>query len=162
MDDPDAGHPDIHWPSGFTPREADCYYHARRVVRAPAQRLFALVTDVASWPTWVPGVPAVQLDDTAARGLRHLQTFEFTLHGLQVEALVGEYLPYMRLGWSGVGAAALTYRAWLFLEFPHGTEVVTELVARGPAAQAMRERPPVWMEEQGRRWLAQLRTLAEG
>jgi hypothetical protein len=161
MHDDHVGHPDIHWPAGFTPPNADCYCQTRMLIHAPADRVFGLLADVEDWPKWVPEVTAVQRDNTATAGLQHLQAFEFALHDLRVEALVGEYLPNSRLGWSGIGTGLLLYHSWLFLEFPHGTDVVTETVARGPVAQAMKEAPPTWASELGRQWLSELKNLAE-
>jgi hypothetical protein len=161
MHDDHAGHPDIHWPAGFTPPNADCYFQARMVIHAPAERVFGLLADVTYWPKWVPGVTSVRLDDATTAGLQHLQSFEFAWHGLRVEALVGEYLPNSRLGWSGIGTGLLMYHAWLFLKLPHGTYVVAETVARGPAAQEMKEAPSAWAHELWRQWLSELKNLAE-
>ncbi|SNX88274.1 polyketide cyclase/dehydrase/lipid transport protein [Streptomyces sp. TLI_55] len=147
-------HPDIHWPSGFSPDQAQSFCTARAVVNAPPARAFELLSDVARWPEWVPGVTEVRVGPL-------VRNFEVWLHGHRFEIFVGEHVPPYRLGWSGVGAGVQLYQAWLITAVESGTHVVTESVLRGPAAKSLQVSSPSWAQRLSSRWLVQLKRLAE-
>ncbi len=147
-------HPDIHWPSGFSPDHAHSFCQAQVLVHAPPATAFGLLTDVSRWPGWVPGV-------TGAHSGTLEGTFEVRFHGHRFEVFVGERVPPRRLGWSGVGAGVQLYQAWLLTEVEDGTHVVTENVVRGPAAQSLDALAPLWARRLHALWLAQLKRLSE-
>ncbi|MFJ4622355.1 SRPBCC family protein [Streptomyces sp. NPDC088812] len=147
-------HPDIHWPSGFSPGHAHSFCQARVVVNAPPATVFALLTDVARWPQWVPGV-------TGARPGTLDGSFLVRFHGHEFEVFLGQRVAPHRLGWSGVGAGVQLYQAWLLTEVEGGTQVVTENVVRGSAARTIDARSPLWARRPHALWLAQLRRLSE-
>ncbi|WP_046731563.1 SRPBCC family protein [Streptomyces humi] len=147
-------HPDIHWPSGFSPDQAHGFCQAQAVVHAPPATAFSLLGAVARWPEWVPGVSEVRAG--ALPG-----AFEVRFHGHRFEICLGEQVPYRRLGWSGVGAGVQLYQAWLLTAVPDGTHVVTENVVRGPAARSLAASTPLWTQRLNALWLAQLKRLSE-
>ncbi|MFJ3672540.1 SRPBCC family protein [Streptomyces sp. NPDC090106] len=147
-------HPEIHWPSGFSPDQAHGFCQAQAVVHAPPRTAFALLTDVPRWPEWVPGVTAVR-SGTIAR------TFAVRFHGHRFEIYLGEHVPHSRLGWSGIGAGVQLYQAWLLTPVAGGTHVVTENVVRGPAAKSLATVPPLWTQRLNSLWLSQLKRLSE-
>ncbi|MGW2035344.1 SRPBCC family protein [Streptomyces spinosus] len=153
LDAPD-GHPDIHWPSGFSPDQAHSFCQAQAVVHAPPATAFALLADVTRWPDWVPGITGAW-----AGALPH--AFEVVFHEQRFEIFVGEHEPHRRLGWSGVGAGVQLYQAWLFTAVADGTHVVTENVVRGPAAKSLVALSPVWARHLNALWIAQLKRLSE-
>ncbi|MET7694937.1 SRPBCC family protein [Streptomyces sp. NPDC005483] len=75
-------HPDIHWPSGFSPDQAQNFCTAQAVVNAPPGRAFELLSDVARWPEWVPGITEVRAGPLA-------RNFEVWLHRHRFEIFVG-------------------------------------------------------------------------
>ncbi|MFJ2241356.1 SRPBCC family protein [Streptomyces sp. NPDC087859] len=147
-------HPDIHWPSGFAPDQAQSFCAAQAVVNAPPARAFELLGDVARWPEWVPGI-------TEVRAGPFVRNFEVWLHGHRFEVFVGERVPPYRLGWSGVGAGVQLYQAWLLIAVEFGTCVVAESVVRGAAAMSLQMSSPSWAQRLSSLWLAQLKRLAE-
>jgi hypothetical protein len=42
----------IHWPDGLDPDHADLFAHNAIVIDAPAESIWAKLTDAAAWPTW--------------------------------------------------------------------------------------------------------------
>ncbi|MGW0300418.1 SRPBCC family protein [Streptomyces anthocyanicus] len=154
MHDAPHGHPDMHWPSGFTPQTAHTFCQARAVISSSPDRVFALLTDMARWPEWVPGITEVRLGP-------HASAFEVELHDHRFEVIIGERAEPRRLGWSGIGAGVQLYQAWLLTEVGDKTHVVTEAVVRGPAAKSIGALSPTWAERLNARWLAQLKRLAE-
>ncbi|WLW57271.1 SRPBCC family protein [Streptomyces sp. YU58] len=149
-----GSHPDIHWPSGFSPEQAHGFCQAQDVVHAPPATVFALLSDVARWPDWVPGVTEVRAGPLA-------RNFEVWLHRHRFEIFVGEHVPPHRLGWSGIGAGVQLYRAWLLTSVEAGTHVVTENVVRGPAATSLQVSSPLSARHVNSLWLAQLKRLSE-
>lgn len=154
MRDASDSHPDIHWPSGFSPAQAHSFCQAQAVVHAPPATAFALLTDVKRWPEWVPGITEVRAGPLA-------RTFEVQFHGQRFEIFLGEHVPPHRLGWSGIGAGVQLYQAWLLTRVAGGTHVVTENVVRGPAAKSLRAMSPLWAQRLDTLWLAQLKRLSE-
>ncbi|MFF4354774.1 SRPBCC family protein [Streptomyces sp. NPDC001530] len=147
-------HPDIHWPSGFSPDQAQSFCQAQAVVHAPPATAFALLTDVARWPEWVPGITEVRAGPLP-------RTYEVQFHRHWFEIFVGEHVPPHRLGWSGIGAGVQLYQAWLLTAVAGGTHVVTENVVRGPAAKSLQVSSPLWAQRLNSLWLAQLKRLSE-
>ncbi|MET7694516.1 SRPBCC family protein [Streptomyces sp. NPDC005483] len=152
MHDISDSHPDIHWPSGFTPTDAHSFHRARAVVPGPAHRAFALITDVARWTIWVPGCEEVSTDVFA-------ETFEVRWAGQRFEVFVGENEPPRRLGWLGIGGGVQLYQAWLFTEVEGGTEVVVENAVRTGAPKSLDTMSHAWAEQLNDLWLAQLAKL---
>ncbi|WP_030186688.1 SRPBCC family protein [Streptomyces violaceorubidus] len=147
-------HPDIHWPSGYSPDHAHSFCQAQVVVHAPPATAFGLLTDVARWPQWAAGV-------TESRPGALEGTFRVRFHEQAFEVFLGERAEPHRLGWSVVGAGVQVYQAWLLTEVAGGTHVVSENVVRGPAARALDVRSPQWARRLHALWLAQLKRLSE-
>ncbi|PSM42913.1 hypothetical protein C6Y14_12030 [Streptomyces dioscori] len=147
-------HPNIHWPSGFSPGQGHGFCQAQAVVHAPPATAFALLADVTRWPEWVPGITGAQTGPLE-------RTFEVLFHGHRFEIFLGEHIPPHRFGWSGIGAGVQLYQAWLFTAAEDGTRVVTENVVRGPAVTSCELLSPVWPQRLNILWLAQLKRLSE-
>ncbi|MFF7051761.1 SRPBCC family protein [Streptomyces griseorubiginosus] len=147
-------HPDIHWPSGFSPDQAHSFCQTQAVVQTPPALAFALLTDVPRWPEWVPGLSEVRAGPLE-------RSFEVWFDGHRFEMFAGEHVPYTRLGWSGVGAGVQLYQAWLLTPVTGGTHVVTENVVRGPAARSLTAPSPVWARRLNALWITQLKGLSE-
>ncbi|MFG2134602.1 SRPBCC family protein [Streptomyces sp. NPDC048751] len=146
------GHPDIHWPSGFSPEHAHGFCQSQAVVHAPPVTAFALLVDVTRWPEWVPGVTEVVAGPLA-------RTFEVRFHGQRFEIFLGEHVPPRRLGWSGVGAGVQLYQAWLLTAVDDGTHVVCENVVRSPVSLGASS--PLWARRLNTLGTTQLRRLSE-
>ncbi|MEV7080941.1 SRPBCC family protein [Streptomyces sp. NPDC093516] len=147
-------HPDIHWPSGFSPDQAHRFCQAQGIVQAPPRGVFTPLTDVPRWPEWVPGVTEVRAGPLA-------RTFTVWVHGQRFELYLGEHVPDSRLGWSAIGAGVQMYQAWLLTPVAAGTHVVTENVVRGPLARSLEALSPQWTQRLNSLWLARLKRLAE-
>jgi len=161
MSNESSGNPGIHWPAGFTPSSADCFRVTDMVIDAPPARVFAFLADVERWPEWVSDVRHVRILTPVMTRLGPDCSFEFDRDELRFEAMVGEYVPPSRIGWVGIGTGMYFYHTWLLIEVAEGTRVITEEVARGPAATAMRELSPEQVREGHRPWLSDLKNSAE-
>ncbi|MFF2328626.1 MULTISPECIES: SRPBCC family protein [unclassified Streptomyces] len=154
--------PDVHWPPGFAPDQADCYCRAQTTVSAPASQVFDLLVTAEDWPGWVPGLTDVRFRGPCQGTLQKHGAFEVRLaNRRRFELLVAEIAAPRRLGLSGIATGLQFYQAWLLTPSSTGTVVSSEIVARGIAAKAMREATPDWASRVNSRWLAGLRARAE-
>ena len=68
--------PDIHWPKGQQPEDADLYAHNEIMVNASCEIVFANIVDAQSWPSWYPNSHNVDLPGRNGRdqfdGLKYL------------------------------------------------------------------------------------------
>jgi hypothetical protein len=154
MYDTSHSHPDIHWPSGFSPAEAHSFHRAQAVVHGPPERSFHLLADVSSWPTWVP-----DCEEVSAVSLT--QTFDVRWAGHLFEVFVGESVPPHRIGWLGIGAGVQLYQAWLLTEVEGGTEVVVENAVRAGVPKPFDTLSQMWAQRLDDLWHAQLAKLSE-
>lgn len=154
MYDTSDSHPDIHWPSGFSPAEAHSFHRAQAVVSGPPERAFGVLTDVANWPDWVPAC-----DDVSSAALQ--ETFEVTWEGHRFEVFVGEHVPPHRIGWLGIGGGVTLYQTWLLTETDGATEVVVENAVRADVPRSLDTLSRMWTERLNDLWLAQLGKLSE-
>jgi hypothetical protein len=46
--------PDIHWPQGFDPTEADLFSHNELLINATCERVWQHIIDATKWPDWYP------------------------------------------------------------------------------------------------------------
>jgi len=56
--------PDIHWPKGQHPEDADLYANNEIMVNASCETVFANIVDAQSWPSWYPNSHNVVVHDS--------------------------------------------------------------------------------------------------
>ncbi|MBD0710925.1 MULTISPECIES: SRPBCC family protein [unclassified Streptomyces] len=149
------GDPGVHWPAGFSPDDAHGHFEREALVRTSADRVFALLTDVSSWPRWAPEVSEVSIDKLA-------QIFEVRWHGHRFEVFVGEYEPPRRIGWLGIGAGVRLYQSWLITATEEGTRLLTANVVRGAAPKSLDVLSELWLNHLADMWHAQVARVSEG
>jgi uncharacterized protein YndB with AHSA1/START domain len=154
--------PDIHWPSGFEPANADLFAHNEVLINASCERVWKHIVDANQWPTWYPNSRDVQIQGEATV-LRDGTMFRWTTFGLAIESKVHEYLPNRRLGWYGYapGAKPSFYHSW-YLE-PKGAlcRVVMDESGVGADAARLRQSDETLMHRGHDLWLATLKWVAE-
>ncbi|MEE4545841.1 SRPBCC family protein [Streptomyces sp. V4-01] len=154
MYDTSDSHPDIHWPSGFSPADAHSFHRAQGLVHGPPERAFTLLTDVSNWPNWVP-----ECEEVSAVTLT--RTFEVFWAGHRFEVFVGEHVPPRRIGWLGIGAGVMLYQAWLLTPTEDGTEIVVENAVRADGPSSLDTLSRAWAERLNELWLSQLEKLSQ-
>jgi hypothetical protein len=154
--------PDIHWPSGFTPDRADLFVHHETTINARRERVFRHLAEASRWPSWYRGAQNVRIFTPPTGCLQCGSSFEFDAFGMHLDATVGEFVPASRLGWFATGTDFDAYQTWLLVGIPpNGTCAVTEEVARGAVAIAMREGDPEGILNRHERWLSELKRLSQ-
>jgi hypothetical protein len=151
---------DIHWPDGFTPEDADLYAHNEIFVSAPCATVWGHIVEAPKWPAWYPNAQNVRILGSGD-ALKADSHFAFDTFGIHIDARIGEYVAGRRIGWFGDGSAINAYHTWLLADAPGGCQVVTEEVAKGPGAIAIRRPDPAAMHKGHDLWLTRLKALSE-
>jgi hypothetical protein len=153
--------PDIRWPSGFAPEDADLYAHNQIEIDAPCSRVWKHLIAAPTWPSWYPNAHNVRLIGTRTDHLQRNTSFSFDTFGAHFNAKVAEFVPNERLAWFGKGKGNDAYHAWLLTGASNSCTVVTEEVAKGPNALLLRQRNPNGMHKGHDLWLQGLKTISE-
>jgi uncharacterized protein YndB with AHSA1/START domain len=153
--------PDIHWPSGFTPEDADLYAHNEIEIDVPCSRVWKHLIAAPTWPSWYSNAHDVRLVGTKSDHLQRNTSFSFDTFGAHFNAKVAEFVPNERLAWFGKGTGNVAYHAWLLKGTANACTVVTEEVAKGPNALLIRQHDANAMHKGHDLWLQGLKTVSE-
>jgi hypothetical protein len=152
--------PDIHWPAGFTPRDADLFAHDEIMIGAPCERIWRHILEAAKWPSWYSNAKDVRI---GGDGVLHADShFIWNTFGLEVDGTVHEFVPSTRIGWFGTATDLRAYHTWYLAPVSASAcQVITEEVGKGPAAVALRASDPDAMHRGHDLWLTSLKSLSE-
>jgi uncharacterized protein YndB with AHSA1/START domain len=155
--------PDIHWPEGFSPDQADLFSHNELRIDASCERVWKHIVEASKWPQWYPNSKDVQIMGGGDK-LNAGSVFRWTTFGLPLESRVNEFTPYSRIGWYGYapGEKPSFYHTWYLEPGGDGCRVVTDEVGMGSSAAHFRESDESLMHRGHDLWLATLKWMAEG
>lgn len=152
----------IRWPDGLDPDSADLFAHNAIVIDAPAERIWAKLTDAAAWPTWYSNASDVVVNSPSGQ-LGQDVTFTWTTFGLKIASTVAEFVPHARLGWHGTGDQLRAYHTWLLTpREANSTYVVMEEIGMGHAARHLARTNPGHMHRGHDLWNTSLKFACEG
>ena len=77
--------PDIHWPEGFDPSQADLFSHNELRIAASCERVWSHIVDAAKWPEWYPNSKEVRIT-SGGNILSANAVFRWTTFGLPLES----------------------------------------------------------------------------
>ena len=156
------GSPDIHWPEGFSPDQADLFSHNELRIEAPCERVWKHIDEATNWPQWYPNSKDVQIMGGGDE-LNADSVFRWTTFGLPLESRINEFTPYSRIGWYGYapGEKPSFYHTWYLTAAGESCLVVTDEVARGSSAAHLRQSDESLMHRGHDLWLATLKWMAE-
>lgn len=161
-DDLASGSPDIHWPTGFSPAEADLFSHNEGWINASCEQVWKHIVEAVEWPKWYPNSMDVQIQGGGTL-LDANSVFTWTTFGLPLESKIHEFVPFSRIGWYGYspGAAPSFYHTWFLSQSHTGCRVVTDEVGKGMVAKHLRETNEGLMHRGHDLWIATLKWKAE-
>lgn len=153
--------PEIHWPSGFEPKNADLFAHNAIEIEAPCAVAWSRLISAEEWPKWYPNSSDVRVQSSGRGVLNHGATFQWRTFGLDIASRVHEFEPERRLGWFGDAPGLNAYHTWLLTEGGGKCRVVNEEVVKGPAAVKLRQSDPDAMHKGHDRWNEVLKQASE-
>jgi uncharacterized protein YndB with AHSA1/START domain len=127
-------------------------------VEASPQRVWALQTDVDSWPAWRSDVSRAELEGDLAVG----SVFRWRSGGFSVVSTVREVEPERRLVWMGKALGTRAVHSWVFEAREGGVLVRTEESFEGWLVRPLRVTMQKTLEGSLRTWLGDLKRTAEG
>lgn len=104
------------------------------MIAAPLPTVWAVHTDIASWPEWQPGVGSTAL--LTQGELRAGSSFRWVVEGLDVTSTVRQIHPQQRLVWDGPANGIEGVHVWVFTAVPGGVVVSTEESWSGAPVEA--------------------------
>lgn len=152
---------DIHWPKGFSPRDADLFAHNEIYIRAPRTIVWKNIITAKKWPEWYSNSHNVKITGSIDGILKKDNEFKWQTFGLDIISHVHEYVPESRVGWFGDGKGFNGYHTWLLTDSAGGCKVVMEEVGKGPGAAAMHKINPNGMHKGHDLWNSSLKNLSE-
>ena len=164
MDDDLANRsPNIHWPAGFDPRQADLFSHNELFINATCERVWQRIIEAPKWPGWYPNAKDVRIASDGGSVLKEGSAFRWSTFGLTIESRVNEFVPFSRIGWFGYapGTQPTFYHTWYLEPRGKGCQVATDEVGNGPDAANLRKHDEGLMHRGHDLWLATLRWVAE-
>jgi uncharacterized protein YndB with AHSA1/START domain len=154
--------PDIHWPEGFSPDQADLFSHNELRIEASCERVWKHIVEATKWPQWYPNSKDVQIIGGGGE-LNADSVFRWTTFGLPLESRINEFTPYSRIGWYGYapGEKPSFYHTWYLTAAGESCLVVTDEVGVGSSAAHLRQSDGSLMHRGHDLWLATLKWMAE-
>jgi uncharacterized membrane protein len=104
------------------------------VIGAPLPTVWAVHTDIESWPEWHPGVGSTTL--LTGGPLHAGSSFRWVAEGLDVTSTVRQIHPQQRLVWDGPANGIEGVHVWVFTAVPGGVLVSSEESWSGAPVEA--------------------------
>ena len=104
------------------------------LIDAPPETVWDTLTDLHSWPNWMPGVTKMEVDEPLRVGTKF--TWKAGPGSIRSEAL--ETDRPRRVGWTGRTLGVTALHVWQLEASGDGTRVVTEESWSGPLARVLR------------------------
>jgi uncharacterized protein YndB with AHSA1/START domain len=139
-------------------RKAPAFFHGEVFVEAPIERVWAVHTDVDSWPEWRPDVSRAELEGPLAEG----SVFRWRSRGVNLTSTIREVELERSVAWTGRAFGTRAAHAWTLTPRAGGVLVETEESFEGWLPRLLRGMMQRTLEESINVWLASLKRKAEG
>jgi hypothetical protein len=128
------------------------------LIKAPAQKIWSLVTEIDNWPNWNPAVKSAKLNGSFDIGT----TFNWKSGGIPIVSTLQEIQPTTKLIWTGKAIGTRAIHVWLFQPMPDDCVLVrTSESFDGWLVNIMRKSMQKTLDESLIAWLNQLKRRAE-
>jgi len=109
--------------AGRVQQGAPLHAHQTILIAAPRERVYALLTDFAAWPSWQPNIKKVTPPPAVEPGAR----FTWVNGSSEISSQLAAVKPGELLAWTGSVSTAKAVHVWRFLSpTPNTTEVDVE------------------------------------
>ena len=152
----------VRWPARYSPATTPVYVRNELDMEAPAGDVWAWLVRAQLWPAWYENAAHVRFVDGAPPDLGPGVRFRWKTFGVTLESRVLEFVPAERIAWDARGFGVDAYHAWVIVETPGGSHVVTEETQHGWLARLANFLMPRRMHRYHQLWLEELRKKASG
>lgn len=153
---------EIRWPVKFEPQNTKVFVSNELIMPAPADRVWAWLLAVKTWPEWYVNSANVLVRTPGAEILAPDVRFRWKTFDVTLESQVIEFVPERRLAWSATHFGIDAYHAWLLEPLPDGsTRVLTQETQNGWLARLSALFLPNRMHKYHQIWLEGLKAQAE-
>ena len=124
---------EVHWPTGYSPKNADLFTHDEVVIHANPSTVWNYLVAAEQWPSWYSNSHDVKILN-AEHILRPGSTFTWISFGVRLKSTVAEFVPNKRLGWSSThldGSGISSYHARLLIPVVDGCKLISESTEYG-------------------------------
>jgi len=82
--------PDLHWPDGFSPDDADLFAHNEVSISPSCATVWQHLVEAPKWPLWYSNSDDVHMLNDQTGLLQQASKFEFNTFGRHIDAKVSE------------------------------------------------------------------------
>ena len=115
-------------------RQAPVLAKRQVLIEAPHERVWALLTDIGSWPEWQRGVSHVSIDGPIEPGT----SFRWKAGGFSITSTLREVIVPSRIAWAGKAIGLRALHAWHLRSMAGGTLVETAESFNGPLTRLLK------------------------
>jgi len=119
------------------------------------------IVEARQWPEWSPNAHDVRMVNDRTAVLQRDSRFAWSTFGIHIDSTVHEFVPNSRVGWFGKRTDIDAYHTWFLVAASRACQLITEEVAKGPGAMAIRTSDPNGMHKGHELWLNSLKRLSE-
>lgn len=91
-------------------------------INAPAEKVWAVLTDINNWPAWQQEISKAVISGPVAAGT----TFTWKTGGAGITSTIHTVQPYSQFGWQGKTMGAIAIHNWTLVATGQTTKVLVE------------------------------------
>lgn len=136
---------------------APAYYKTQIIIDAPVEKVWAMLSNISSWPDWNTEVKSATLNGKLEPGT----TFRWKSGGSTVTSKLLEVTAPNTIGWSGRTMSIAAHHVFVLAQTSNGTTVTTEECFEGLLTSLFRNYMQKTLQKSLDKNLADLKTACE-
>jgi hypothetical protein len=151
----------IHWPTGYTPAEADLHVSNSADCSAPAEAVWAWLIRPGYWHRFYRNARLIRPVGGPWPELGPGSRFRWVTFGVPAISAVTEFQPPHRLAWSGGTLGVRGHHAWLLETTATGCRITTEETQSSLAVRLLAPALRSMLSRQHQEWVEGIARTAE-
>ncbi|MGB2832837.1 MAG: SRPBCC family protein [Methylotenera sp.] len=126
-------------------------------IKASPSKIWTLITEIDSWPSWNPAIKSARLNGAIGVGT----TFNWKIGGIPITSTFQEIQPTMKIVWTGKAIGTRAIHVWSLNSTLDGVLVQTSESFEGWLVSLMSKSMQKTLDESLVSWLKELKRRAE-